>query len=516
MSNRMQQRRATAARWLELTSPDNVLLAGEIGVETDTAKFKIGDGTTVWSLLPYATGGVDPDIPNVNSIDFDTTPTSVPVGAGVVSWDPNNVTVQAQLNDNVTLQIGQEYLIRVKNNSASVAIPDRTVVMFAGATGDTVKVTPAIASNIATYPSDYMVGITTEQIAADGFGFVTQFGFINHVDTSGWTVGTLLYADPATPGGLTSTQPAAPAWQTPIAAVTKQNANAGRILVRAIPGVSIGNVEGVEITSPADNNLLAYDTSSGTWINQTASQAGVAASTHSHAISDVTNLQTSLNAKAPLDSPALTGTPTAPTASAGTNTTQVATTAFVSTAVSNLVASAPTALDTLNELATALGNDPNFATTVTNSLAGKQPLDADLTAIAALSGTSGFLKKTAADTWSLDTTSYTPKMTLVGYGSGTSITISDSSSSYVDNMVNITSTSGAITITVNDSTFAVGTQITFLRNTTQTVTFASGTATVYATPGLKLRAQYSVATLMKVTDGSGSGDVWVLTGDLSA
>lgn len=105
---------------------------------------------------------------------------------------------------------------------------------------------------------------------------------------------------------------------------------------------------------------------------------------------------------------------------------------------------------------------------------------------------------------------------LVAYASGTAIAISDSSSSYVNNLVNITSTTGAITVTVNDSTFAVGTQISFLRNTTQTVTFASGTATVYATPGLKIRAQYSLVTLIKVTDGSGSGDVWVLTGDLSA
>ena len=77
---------------------------------------------------------------------------------------------------------------------------------------------------------------------------------------------------------------------------------------------------------------------------------------------------------APLASPALTGTPTAPTAAAATNTTQLATTAFVQTAVSNLVDSAPGTLDTLNELAAALGDDANFSTTVTNSIATKLPL----------------------------------------------------------------------------------------------------------------------------------------------
>ena len=70
----------------------------------------------------------------------------------------------------------------------------------------------------------------------------------------------------------------------------------------------------------------------------------------------------------------LTGTPTAPTANAGTNTTQVATTAFVTTAVNNIVDAAPGALDTLNELAAALGDDANFSTTVTNSLATKASL----------------------------------------------------------------------------------------------------------------------------------------------
>ncbi|ELY2630963.1 phage tail protein [Cronobacter sakazakii] len=82
---------------------------------------------------------------------------------------------------------------------------------------------------------------------------------------------------------------------------------------------------------------------------------------------------------APKESPTLTGTPKAPTAPAGNNTTQIATTAFVKAALAGLVGSSPAALDTLNELAAALGNDPNFATTMTNALAGKQPLDGTLT-----------------------------------------------------------------------------------------------------------------------------------------
>ncbi|EJJ2490294.1 phage tail protein [Escherichia coli] len=92
-----------------------------------------------------------------------------------------------------------------------------------------------------------------------------------------------------------------------------------------------------------------------------------------------TTINNALALKAPLSSPALTGTPTAPTAAQSVNNTQIATTAFVKSAIAAMVGSAPAALDTLNELAAALGNDPNFSTTVLNALADKQPLDNTLT-----------------------------------------------------------------------------------------------------------------------------------------
>ncbi|WP_318385933.1 phage tail protein [Enterobacter sp.] len=94
-----------------------------------------------------------------------------------------------------------------------------------------------------------------------------------------------------------------------------------------------------------------------------------------------TTINNALALKAPLASPVLTGTPTAPTPSQTVNNTQIATTAFVKSAVAALVGSSPAALDTINELAAALGNDPNFATTMVNALAGKQPLNATLNAL---------------------------------------------------------------------------------------------------------------------------------------
>ena len=101
---------------------------------------------------------------------------------------------------------------------------------------------------------------------------------------------------------------------------------------------------------------------------------------HTHSSSDITNFATSVSGLInngyglTFYSPVLTGIPLTPTAATGTNTHQVASTSFVRTEISNLVASAPSTLDTLNELATALGNDPSFATTVTNSIATKAAL----------------------------------------------------------------------------------------------------------------------------------------------
>lgn len=88
--------------------------------------------------------------------------------------------------------------------------------------------------------------------------------------------------------------------------------------------------------------------------------------------------------RAPLDSPALTGEPTTPTPDLNAKGREIANAAFVRALIAALVGSVPETLDTLSELAAALGNDPNFATTVTNALAGKQPLNAVLTALSNL------------------------------------------------------------------------------------------------------------------------------------
>ena len=147
-------------------------------------------------------------------------------------------------------------------------------------------------------------------------------------------------------------------------------------------------LDDVTITgTPSDNSLLAYDSSSTKWKNQTAAQAGLAtaSSLTSHTSSssnphNVTASQVGLGnvtneSKATMFSnPVFTGNPVAPTQADSNNSTRIATTQYVTTAIGNLLDSAPAALDTLNELAAALGDDSSFSSSVTNSLALKAPL----------------------------------------------------------------------------------------------------------------------------------------------
>jgi hypothetical protein len=214
------------------------------------------------------------------SVQFDATADAV-AGIAELAWNEDQETLDLGLDANVTLQIGQEQLLRVKNASGSVAIPKGTFVQFAGAAGDTVTVAPAVTDG--SVPHDYMVGITAEQIAADGFGFVTQVGFIEGLNTSAYSLGAILYANSATPGGLTATKPTAPNLKLPIAAVTRVHASTGRILVRMTTGLLLSELHDVQTNGRTAGDVLQWDGTK--WVNSPV------------AVSEVTGLQTALDGK---------------------------------------------------------------------------------------------------------------------------------------------------------------------------------------------------------------------------
>ena len=163
-----------------------------------------------------------------------------------------------------------------------------------------------------------------------------------------------------------------PTAPTPVAGTNSTQIATTAFVNEAIAGFGAGDMAKSTYDTDNDGKVDAAEVADAApWAGITGKPTSFTPSSHSHSIAQVTGLQTALDAKAPLASPALSGTPTAPTATAGTNTTQIATTAFVAAAIGALIDAAPGAMDTLNELAAALGDDPNFATTVTNALASK-------------------------------------------------------------------------------------------------------------------------------------------------
>lgn len=222
----------------------------------------------------------------------------------------------------------------------------------------------------------------------------------------------------------------------------------------------------------------------------------------------------------------LTGVPLAPTAAAATNTTQIATTEFVRAEIASLVAAAPSTLDTLNELALALGSDANFSTTVANSLALKAPL-----ASPTLTGTP--LSTTASvdtSTTQIATTAFVINQAYAKLAGPTFTGLVTMSGNLIDN-INQTAKTAAYALVLSDANttlqmngayaftvplnstqaYPIGTKIHLIAHTTGVTVVFTGGITSYATPGLKLRAAGSVATLMKLAT-----DTWALFGDLTA
>jgi len=137
----------------------------------------------------------------------------------------------------------------------------------------------------------------------------------------------------------------------------------GVINASDITGLNANALSDVDTVTqaPQNNQALVWSSGVSNWVPGTINSG----------VTSVNGSTGAITGLATVASPTFTGIPAAPTAALGTNTTQLATTAFVSAAVADLVASAPSTLNTLNELATALGNDANFSTTITTSLGNK-------------------------------------------------------------------------------------------------------------------------------------------------
>lgn len=199
---------------------------------------------------------------------FDTSATSVPA-VGELVWNADDGTIDVGLTNGVTMQVGQESFFLARNQTGST-IPNGTVVMFAGAIGNSGRLLmePAIASAIV--PPVYVMGVTTHDVLNGSNGYVTEFGFVRQIDTRGgaenWQDGDILYVDGATPGKLTNVEPVSPTPSIIVAAVTNAATN-GNIFVRPTFGETLAQLHDVVITSPQNGDILKYNATGGYWYN---------------------------------------------------------------------------------------------------------------------------------------------------------------------------------------------------------------------------------------------------------
>lgn len=216
---------------------------------------------------------------NVPWLQFDTTPQYVPTGPaanGTVYWDDADAikTLNIVMEDSgeVVQHIGEETYYRVK---ASAPITNGQVVMFTGTVGASGGLLGAPATGLTATQNEYIMGIATQDIALNGWGYVTWFGEVKKINTTGgaeaWVDGQILYYNPAVAGGLTKFVPAAPNPKVIVASVVHAATN-GILFVRPTFGSALGATDSnVEITGLAGGDLLQYDSVQLRWENVPAS-----------------------------------------------------------------------------------------------------------------------------------------------------------------------------------------------------------------------------------------------------
>lgn len=206
----------------------------------------------------------------VSGINLSTNDINAPATVQM-RWNVTDSTWEYQLKNNVTLQAGQELHFYGR---ATEAISNGDVVMFAGTQGDGILIARANTNAIGFHPS-WIVGIATQNIAINEWGYVTWFGKVNDVDTFGLTLGDILYLDPTVTGGLTPIQPVAPNPKIRIASVvrvaTAINSNNGILMVRPHYAEKLSELQDVSITSIANGDLIAWDSTNSRWQNATQS-----------------------------------------------------------------------------------------------------------------------------------------------------------------------------------------------------------------------------------------------------
>lgn len=228
--------------------------------------FKLQDAV---GMLPQPPRGTmaETNLHQVPYLTFDGASPSLPTATGSLYWDQadGNKTLSLVMQDSggVIQQIGEETYYRIK---ADADITNGQVVMFTGSVGASGALKGAPATGVTADQVDYIMGVATMDMAHNDWGYVTWFGIVRGVDTTGgaeaWTDGTVLYYNPAVTGGLTKNKPALPNPIVLLAAVVNAASN-GTLFIR--PTYKDGT--GIQITSPPITKTANFSITDGeSWV----------------------------------------------------------------------------------------------------------------------------------------------------------------------------------------------------------------------------------------------------------
>lgn len=258
------------------TNADLKAFADETEHNTASLEAKINELKSTLHLLIDSRDKQPPDnyyhnFSNRDYIDFNVNAPETADKTGRFLWNEDDGTLNLGLNNDVVLQLGQEQHYYAKNTSGG-AIDDGQPVMFNGTIGASGKLEITLAQADTAIPIEYFMGVATQDLANNDFGYVTSFGLVRGIDTTGtpvgevWNDGDLLYLS-TTAGELTITPPTSPDPKILVAAVVYSHATVGSIFVRPTFGDYLSSLHDVYITGIADNDLIAWDNANQRFIN---------------------------------------------------------------------------------------------------------------------------------------------------------------------------------------------------------------------------------------------------------
>ena len=549
----MQQRRGTAAQW---TAANPILAAGEIGFETDTSKFKMGNGSSTWSALQYfanaaelaaivdgAPGLLDTlnelaasigdDANFVGTVTAHTSATTSVHGIANTAALATTAAMNSAISAAVTSSATQ-----TAADAAADATSKANAAQAAAAANAAAEATAAIAAagtnadtKISTHNIDttnvhgiedtsllatkvYADGTSTAAITAAATAADTKIATHND-DTTGVhgiadtsLLATKSYADTAEADAITAAGTAADTKIGTHNSATENVhgiANTANLATQAYVTTAVGNsvvdqslLAGTGLSWNSGDDVFDLDEAYITTATQTALdlKAPKANPTFTGTVSGVTKAHVGLGN---VDNTSDTAKPVSTAQATAIATAKSEAIADATSQVNALLTGAPAALNTLDELAAALGDDANFASTVTTNLGLKAPL-----APPTFTGTVTVASAGIAFTDGTQTKAGVPSITNIP--TALAAGAQTIAAGRADQFIPLT---GAVVITLPATGYSTGQSIDFYQESSTGAYFAT-TNGVVGTPGLKLRTTNSVATAMKTSAG------WLVFGDLSA